>query len=67
MDYKTMFTYIVAILAGVTILISPVQCTMNRQELIAKAIKEGADPIAAKCAIESDTGSPICLVKASQK
>lgn len=44
---------------------SPVACTMNRQRLVAEAIKSGGDPIAVKCAIESDTGNtPICVAAA---
>ncbi|MDR2326448.1 MAG: hypothetical protein LBE51_13725 [Acidovorax sp.] len=47
---------------------SPVACTMNRHNLVAKAIEGGADPIAVKCAMEADTGlSPMCIVKAGGK
>lgn len=53
------------LLAGVVV--SPVACTMNRQALIAEAVAKGGDPIAVKCAIESDLGSqPMCVAKAMQ-
>jgi len=44
------------------VLLAPVACTMSRQAVIAEAIKNGADPIAAKCAIEGDTTrEPVCM------
>jgi hypothetical protein len=44
------------------VLLSPAACTINRQTLIADAIKSGADPTAAKCAIESEVGAtPQCV------
>lgn len=69
MDTKTMIVWIAAI--GAVFVLSPVACTMNRQHLVAEAIKNGADPIAAKCAIEGDSGdnrtSSMCLAKALGK
>lgn len=60
----------VALLIAV-VLASPVACTMHRQRLIAEAIKAGADPLAAKCAIEGDSGdsrtSALCMATALQK
>lgn len=45
--------------------LSPVACTMRRHAVVAEAIKSGADPIEAKCAIESDNErSPICMAAA---
>lgn len=47
---------------------SPVACTMNRHALIADAVRGGADPIAVRCAIESDMGqSAMCIAKALQR
>lgn len=70
MDTKTMVVWIAAIGAVFALLCSPVAVTMNRQHLVAEAIKNGADPIAAKCAIE-DIGdnrtSSLCLAKALGK
>lgn len=44
---------------------SPVACTMHRQRLVAEAIAGGADPIAAKCAIEGETEDrAVCIAKA---
>lgn len=52
-------------LLGAAVLISPAACTANRHRLIAKAIGEGADPIAVKCALDSMNGSsPVCIAKA---
>ena len=71
MDTKTMVVWIAAIAAVFALLCSPVTCTLNRQHLVAEAIKNGADPIAAKCAIEGDSGdnrtSSLCLAKALGK
>lgn len=68
MDTKTMIVWLVSILMLGTIICAPVGCTMRRQSLVAEAIKNGADPIAAKCAIEGDAGdnrtSAMCMVKA---
>ncbi|KGG90828.1 hypothetical protein P245_15290 [Comamonas thiooxydans] len=47
---------------------SPVACTMNRHALIIEAVKAGADPIAVRCAVESDMGqSAMCIAKALQR
>ena len=66
-----MAVWIVAIAAVFALLCSPVVYTMNMQHLVAEAIKNGADPIAAKCAIEGDSGdnriSSLCLAKALGK
>lgn len=49
------------------VLLSPAACTMHRQVLIADAIAKGGDPIAVKCAIESENSqSPLCMAKAMQ-
>ena len=54
-----------AILCIAVVALSPVACTMNRQAIIAEAIKNGADPIAAKCAIEGDIAhTPMCAARA---
>jgi hypothetical protein len=64
MSEKTLLALVAVLVAAV--LTGPVACTMNRQGLIADAIKGGSDPIATKCAIESDGGatSAMCLAKA---
>lgn len=63
MNYREMTVNIVALLLGFALLSMPFACTMNRHRLIAEAIKNGADPIAAKCAIEGDTSmTPQCLM-----
>ena len=68
MDTKEMIVWVVCALLIAALVGSPVACTMNRQHLIAEAIKNGADPIAAKCAIEStedsSRSSVLCMAKA---
>lgn len=71
MNGKEMTVALVALLLVIGLLASPVACTINKQQLIAEAIKGGADPIEAKCAIE-DTGdssrsSVLCMAKALSK
>lgn len=59
---------IIAGLAAVLILTSPVACTIHQQAMVAKAIASGSDPIAARCALEgSSSSSVICVVKATQQ
>jgi hypothetical protein len=72
MDAKTMLVSIVAVLALLTLCLSPVACTMHRQRIIENAIatNPNADPIALKCAIEGTSGSTngdmMCIMKAAQ-
>ena len=59
-----------AIICCTLIVISPVACTMRQKELIADAVAKGADPIAAKCALGSNTDSrtdALCVLKAANK
>lgn len=66
MTNKAMVVWLVGILMGGTVLLSPVACTIQRQTTVAAAIKGGADPIAAKCAIESNTAyEPMCIMRAA--
>jgi len=68
MNAKEMTVWIFGIALLFALLVSPVACTMNRQRSIAEAIKAGADPVAAKCAIEGDQGySPDCILNAAQR
>ena len=47
---------------------SPVACTMNRHHVIAEAIANGADPIDARCAIESGMDrDPMCIVRTARQ
>jgi hypothetical protein len=65
MDAKTMTVWIVGLGLLAMVLLSPAACTMNRQRMVAEAIRSGADPTAAKCAIEADSGhSPACVLVA---
>ena len=71
MDTRSLILW--AFVAGLiaALIATPVACTMHRQRLIAEAIKAGADPLAAKCAIEGDSGdsrtTALCMVTAMQK
>lgn len=68
MTSKEMTVWIVALILGATVIASPVACTMRRQEVVAEAIRNGADPISAKCAIEADMSiSPMCVIAASKR
>lgn len=71
MSTKEFVLWIVAGVLLAALLVSPVACTMNRHRLIAEAIKNGADPLAAKCAIEGGDGdsrtSAMCMAKALEK
>jgi len=63
-----MVVAILAILAACVVLLAPVACTVNRHRVVAEAIKNGADPIAAKCAIEADTlQTPACALFAARR
>lgn len=68
MTSKEMTVWIVGLLLTALVIVAPVACTMRRQEVVAAAIKAGADPIAAKCAIEADVSqSPMCVLAAGRK
>jgi hypothetical protein len=68
MTAKEMAVWIVGLVLAAAVVASPVACTMRRQEVVAEAIRNGADPIAAKCAIEADMQvSPMCVIAASKK
>lgn len=67
MDFKTMTVAILAVVMLGMVMTAPVACTVHRQRVIQEAITSGGDPIAVKCAIESEnTGSTVCAIKASQ-
>lgn len=67
MDWKDFVVWLVGIAAGTAVLLSPAACTMERQRRVMEAIQGGADPIAAKCAIESDlTYTPACVIAAGR-
>jgi hypothetical protein len=68
MDTRSMVVAIAAILAGLVVLLGPVACTMRRHAVIAEAIKAGSDPIATRCAMESDVlHTPVCVIAAQRK
>lgn len=57
------FVATLAIVLGAAVLLAPVACTINRHRIVAQAIKDGADPTAAKCAIEADLSqTPACIL-----
>lgn len=52
---KETIQIITAILCALVVLLSPVACTMHRNEKISEALKNGVDPIEASCAMETMT------------
>jgi hypothetical protein len=67
MDNKEVAIWVFGLTLLFMLLASPVACTMKRHQVIAEAIKNGADPIATKCAIEGDNGNSItCALIASR-
>lgn len=68
MNGKEMCVWIFGLSLLAMVLISPVACTMRRHAVISEAIRNGADPTEAKCAIEQDTEStPACVLAAARK
>lgn len=70
MDTKEMIVWIIGLVLGFAFVCMPIACTMQGQHLVAEAIKNGADPIAAKCAIVSDgenRSSSMCISKVAGK
>lgn len=50
------------------VLLSPAACTVHRHYRVAEAIKAGADPLEAKCALEAQDGpDAICEAVARRK
>lgn len=50
----------------IALLLSPVACVMRQSQLIAEAIKNGVDPMAAHCAITTPA-SGLCAAGAKSK
>lgn len=68
MNTQELITAICAMVLAAVVLLSPVACTANRHNQIARAIEAGADPIEAKCAIEGDNGqNTICVLAAANR
>lgn len=60
------FVYCLAIILAAVVLASPVACTIHRQRVIGDAAEKGSDPIAMKCALETENSvSPMCILKAA--
>jgi hypothetical protein len=67
MDAKEMIVWIVGLVLAAMVVASPVACTMRRHQVVAEAIRNGADPIDAKCAVEGDIErSPMCILAATR-
>lgn len=63
MKATEMTVWLFGLACGGVVLCSPAACTANRHIQIEKAIASGADPLAAKCAIEGENSeSKLCLV-----
>lgn len=62
MSISEMIVWLFGLLCAAIVLCSPAACTANRHIQIERAIASGADPLAAKCAIEGENGeSKLCL------
>ncbi len=60
-DVQETVVAVVAMTLMAAVVASPVGCTVNRHNKIAEAIRNGADPIGAKCAIEGESqNSNLC-------
>ncbi len=65
MDTRQALVTAFGLLLLAAVLLSPVACTMRRHALIAEAIKDGADPISARCGIDPDNMShAVCIATA---
>lgn len=49
------------------VLATPAACTVHRHSQITKAIEAGADPMEAKCALESNSMAADCILIAARK
>lgn len=68
MNNQEMLTAITCALLVAVVLLSPAACTANRHNQISAAIQAGADPLEAKCAIESlNQNDPVCITVAVRK
>lgn len=66
MDWESVCIHLVWAGALVAIVSLPVQCTQRRQDAVVQAVKGGADPLLAKCAMEADNHtSTLCIVRAA--
>ncbi|EZP51404.1 hypothetical protein [Delftia sp. RIT313] len=53
---------VVGMILAALVCLSPAGCVMHRNSQIAQAIKDGADPIAARCALEGWTNmDKVCM------
>lgn len=67
MSISEMIVWLFGLLCAAIVLCSPAACTANRHIQIERAIASGADPLAAKCAIEGmNDESNVCLVLAAR-
>lgn len=67
-DIREITIFYFCALCVTAVLVSPAACTMHENQQIADAIKAGADPLEAKCAIGSMQGNNhVCTVIATKK
>lgn len=57
----------VTVLATTIVCLSPVACSINRDNQITEMVKAGADPIDARCSLMFATDSALCTVRAASK
>lgn len=57
--------FCLTLLAGVVVF--PIVCNTQQNSLVVDAIKGGADPISARCALDGMNGkSPLCIARAAR-
>ena len=65
---QEMIGWIVGSVLLSAVLVSPVACTIHKHNVIAEAIKNGADLIAVKCAIDTNSLiEPACIANAMKQ
>lgn len=67
MERSELVAWLAGILMVGVVVTVPAACTANRHALVAEAIKGAPNPIAVKCAIESDTGNTAACIIAAMR
>lgn len=67
MDQATQFILKLVLAAFVTLVVSISGCTVHQDRVIATMVKEGANPVAARCAISGTDGRQVLCGEAARK
>jgi hypothetical protein len=66
MEWRSVLINLTWAVVVVAIVALPVQCAQRRQDAVVQAVKAGADPILAKCAMEAGNHtSLLCITRAT--